>query len=237
MVEPTEHNWDTQAEEIESLTYIFPEEMTVAQEKKAVAAYYASTSFLDAQVGKVLQTLKDQGLEDNTIVIFTSDHGYLLGEHRFWMKVSLMEESVRVPLIIKVPGKDPAVCHSFAELIDLFPTVTTLAGFNPPEHIQGKNLSPLFDDPNQEINEFAFSVSQRNGKIGYLIRTENWAYIQYGEEVDADMELYDMNYDPGQYNNLASNPTYLKVVEDMKTRLRLKLGEVRDNDLGINYEK
>jgi len=95
----------------------------------------------------------------------------------------------------------------------------------------------LFDDPNQEINKFAFSVSRRNGKIGYLIRTENWAYIQYGEEVDADKELYDMNYDPRQYNNLASNPTYLKVLEDMKTRLRLKLGEVRDNDLGINYEK
>tara|TARA_B100000212_G_C27384825_1_gene538802 strand:- start:9965 stop:11437 length:1473 start_codon:yes stop_codon:yes gene_type:complete len=212
-------------------------QMTVTQEKKAVAAYYASTSFLDTQVGKVLQTLKDQGLEDNTIVIFTSDHGYLLGEHRFWMKVSLMEESARVPLIIKVPGKVPAVCHSFAELVDLFPTVTTLAGFNPPEHIQGKDLSPLFDDPTQKINEFAFSVSRRNGKMGYLIRTENWAYIQYGVEVDADKELYNMNYDPRQYNNLASNPTYLKVVENMKTRLLLKLEEVKNNDLDIVYEK
>jgi arylsulfatase A-like enzyme len=210
-------------------------QMTVEQEKKAVAAYYASTSFLDAQVGKVLQSLKDEGLEDNTIVIFTSDHGYLLGEHRFWMKVSLMEESARVPLIIKVPGKDPAVCHSFAELIDLFPTVATLAGLNPPKNIQGKDLSPLFEDPSQELKEFAFSISLRDGKMGYLIRTIDWAYIQYGEEENADKELYNMKYDPRQYNNLALNPTYQQVVEEMKIRLSLKLVEVRKNDLGINY--
>src|SRR5690606_8542754 len=102
--------------------------MTSEQEKKAVAAYYASVTFMDAQLGKILQTLKEEGLEDNTIIIFTSDHGYFLGEHRFWMKVGLMEESVRVPLIIKVPGKAPAVCHSFAESIDLYPTVSELAG-------------------------------------------------------------------------------------------------------------
>lgn len=212
-------------------------QMTVEQEKKAVAAYYASTSFLDAQVGKVLQTLKEQGLEDNTIVIFTSDHGYLLGEHRFWMKVSLMEESARVPLIIKVPGKDPAVCHSFAELIDLFPTVTSLAGFTPPGTIQGKNLSPLFDDPQLEIKEFAFSVSMRNGNMGHLIRTDNWAYIQYGEEEDSKNELYDMNYDPRQYNNLVSYPKHKKVVQEMKNKLRLKLEEIRNNNLGISYRR
>jgi len=79
--------------------------MNTEQERKAVAAYYASVAYMDAQVGKVLNTLREEGLEDNTIVIFTSDHGFHLGEHRFWMKVSLHEESARVPLIIKVPGK------------------------------------------------------------------------------------------------------------------------------------
>ncbi|NND32950.1 MAG: sulfatase [Saprospiraceae bacterium] len=212
-------------------------EMSIEQEKKAIAAYYASTSFLDTQVGKILQTLEEEGLAENTIVIFTSDHGYLLGEHRFWMKVSLMEESVRVPLIIKVPGKNPDICHSLVELIDLFPTVSSLAGFKPPENIQGKNLAPLLDQPLQKIRDFAFSVSKRNETMGYLVRTDDWAYIQYGEHAEAGMELYDMKYDPRQYNNLASNPQYRNAIAEMRKRLELKLDEVQKNDLGIDYDQ
>jgi arylsulfatase A-like enzyme len=210
-------------------------QMTKEQEKKAVAAYYASASFLDAQVGKVLQVLKDEGLDDNTIVIFTSDHGYHLGEHRFWMKVSLLEESVRVPLIIKVPGKNPAVCHSFAELIDLYPTVSELAGLKTPENTQGESLASMLDHPEYEVRDFAFAVSKRFGRMGYLIRTEKWAFIQYGEDAEGGMELYNMKYDSGQFNNLATHPDYQEVVEAMQDRLRKKLQEVRDNDLGIDY--
>lgn len=210
-------------------------EMSAEQEKKAVAAYYASTSFLDAQVGKVLETLKEEGLEESTIVIFTSDHGYFLGEHRFWMKVGLMEESVRVPLIIKVPGKDPAVSHSFAELIDLYPTISELAGLRPPDNVQGKSLAPVFENPKHEVRDFVFSVSQRNGRMGFLIRSSDWAYIQYGEEAEGGMELYDMNYDRGQYNNVALHPHYTGVVSEMQNRLKVKLIEVRDNDLEIDY--
>ena len=102
-------------------------QMNSEQEKKAVAAYYASVAYMDAQVGKLLTHLEDEGLEEKTIVVFTSDHGFHLGEHSFWMKVSLHEESVRVPLIIKVPGKKPQVCNSFTELIDLYPTLADLA--------------------------------------------------------------------------------------------------------------
>ena len=200
-----------------------------------MAAYYASTSFLDDQVGKVIQTLKEEGLEKNTIVIFTSDHGYFLGEHRFWMKVGLMEESARVPLIIKVPGQAPAVCHSFAELIDLYPTISELAGLQAPEAIQGKSLAPLIDNPKLEVRDFAFSVSQRNGRMGYLIRSSEWAYIQYGEQAEGGMELYDMNYDKGQYNNLALYPKYEEVVSEIQGLLQDKLAEVRTNDLGIEY--
>ncbi|HLT94722.1 MAG TPA: sulfatase [Membranihabitans sp.] len=206
-------------------------EMSEEQEKKAMAAYYATTAFLDDQVGKVLNALREAGLEDQTIVIFTSDHGYLLGEHRFWMKVSLMEESVRVPLIIKVPGKEPAVCHSMAELVDLYPTVASLAGLTPPTHLQGKNLSPVFDDPDFHIRDFAFSVSRRNDIMVHLIRSPKWAYIQYGEEAEHGMELYDMEYDPGQFNNLALHPAFQEIVQQMQNNLRLKLEEVRDNDL------
>ena len=113
-------------------------QMTPKQEKKAIAAYYASVAYMDAQVGKVLKTLKEEDLEDDTIVIFTSDHGFHLGEHQFWMKVSLHEESARVPLIIKVPGKKPIVCDSFTELIDLYPTIAELAGLKTSAYLQGK---------------------------------------------------------------------------------------------------
>ena len=206
-------------------------QMSEEQEQKAMAAYYATTSFLDAQVGKVLNTLREEGLEENTIVIFTSDHGYLLGEHRFWMKVSLMEESARVPLIIKVPGQQPAVCHSLAELIDLYPTIASLAGWDPPSNLQGQNLAPVIENPEHRVRDFAFSISQRNGIMGYLIRTPKWAYIQYGEHSEHGNELYDMEFDPGQFNNLALHPEFETVVANMQKNLASKLEEVKNNDL------
>jgi choline-sulfatase len=204
-------------------------QMSEEQEKKAVAAYYASVSYMDTQVGKVLNTLKEEGLEDKTIVIFTSDHGFHLGEHRFWMKVSLHEESVRVPLIIKVPGKKPAVCHSFAELLDLYPTVAELAALSTSGHLQGKSLVKTLDHPEYSIREEAFSVTQ--GGKSFLLRTKKWAYIQYDEDAGAGIELFDMEYDPKQFNNLANNPRYSAVVTEFKTRLKNKLEEVRANDL------
>lgn len=208
--------------------------MSTEQEQKAVAGYYAAVSYMDAQVGKVLNTLKEEGLEENTIVIFTSDHGFHLGEHRFWMKVSLHEESARVPMIIKVPGKKPAICHSFTELIDLYPTVAELAGLDYSKHLQGKSLVKTLDDPSCEVRDQAFAVTQ-DGKT-FLIRTGKWAYIQYDEDASAGMELFDMEYDPKQYNNLAHNPKYAKILEEMQQRLKNKLAEVRDNDLSIKYD-
>ncbi|GAA3575566.1 sulfatase [Snuella lapsa] len=208
-------------------------QMSLEQQKKAVAAYYASVSYMDAQVGKVLKALKDEGLEDNTIVIFTSDHGFHLGEHDFWMKVSLHEESVRVPLIIKVPGKQPQVCHSFVELLDLYPTISELAGLKYPKHIQGKSLTKTLDKPQHSVRDMAFSVTQ--GGKSFLLRTEKWAYIQYNEDASAGIELFDMENDPKQYTNLANIPEYAKTVTFFKKKLEKKLKKVRANDLGIVY--
>src|SRR5690606_33033368 len=101
-----------------------------------IAAYYASVSYMDTQVGKVLKTLKEEGLEEKTIIVFISDHGFHLDEHEFWMKVSLHEESVKVPMMIKVPGKKTSITDSFAELVDLYPTLADLAGLNYPKTIQ-----------------------------------------------------------------------------------------------------
>ena len=208
-------------------------QMTSDQEKKAVAAYYASVSYMDAQVGKVLKALKEEGLEDNTIIIFTSDHGFHLGEHSFWMKVSLHEESVRVPMIIKVPGKKPAVCNSFVELLDLYPTIAELAGVETSKHLQGKSLAKTIENPNHEVRKMAFSVSQ-GGKT-FLLRTEKWAYIQYDEDAKSGIELFDMENDPKQFTNLANKAAYAKTVSFFQKELRKKLIEVRTNDLGFSY--
>ncbi|MFC4094558.1 sulfatase [Euzebyella saccharophila] len=208
-------------------------QMNLEQQKKALAAYYASVSYMDAQVGKVLAALRTEGLEENTIVVFTSDHGFHLDEHDFWMKVSLHEESVQVPLLIKVPGKEPAICHSFTELIDLYPTLAELTDIPYSPHLQGKSLVNTLDNPSSPVREMAFTVSQ--GGKSFLLRNENWAFIQYDEDAASGIELYDMNKDPQQYTNLALNPAYADTVALFQEKLKKKLTEVRTNDLGIEY--
>ncbi len=203
--------------------------MDIRRQKKAVGGYYASVAFMDAQVGKVMGALRDAGLEDRTIVIFTSDHGYHLGEHDFWAKVSLRDESAGVPLIISVPGKQPAVCHSFVELLDLYPTVSKLCGLEPPAHLQGKDISEMLDDPRAEVRQAAFSVAP--SRKGLLLRDERWAYIQYNEDASGGMELFDMREDPQQFHNLADSPEHQSTVKRMRKALAAKLAEVRDNDL------
>jgi iduronate 2-sulfatase len=196
--------------------------MDLNQQKGTLRAYYASVSFVDALVGKILTALEATGQRDNTIVIFTSDHGYHLGEHDMWQKVSIHEESARVPLIICVPGKKPAVCHSLSELIDLYPTVSNLCGLEIPGNIQGKDISGMLDDPAVKVRDAALS----SGK-GRLLRTENWAFLDYGKSG----ELYDMEKDPKQYTNLIDNPGYAKVLSDMKEKLKGKLSEIQKNEL------
>lgn len=205
-------------------------QMNLIRQKKAISGYYASVAFMDAQVGKVLDALKRADIEDETIVIFTSDHGYHLGEHDFWAKVSLHEESAMVPLIICVPGKKPAVCHSFAELLDLYPTISSLCGLEVPARLQGKDISPLLDDPTHKVRDAAFCV---NGK-GFLLREEKWAYIQYAENASKGIELFDMDKDPLQYTNLAEKPEYKAVVDRFKVKFAAKMKAIRDNDLGRN---
>ena len=184
-------------------------------------------AYMDAQVGKVMTALKNAGIADRTIVIFTSDHGYHLGEHDFWAKVSLHEESVRVPLIISVPGKKPAVCESFTELLDLYPTLSSLCGLEVPSRLQGKDISGMLSDPTMKVRETAFTVNGR----GFLLRDQDWAYIQYAEDASKGIELFDMHKDPLQYTNLAGDAKYAKIVTGFKEQLKAKLAAVRDNDL------
>lgn len=203
--------------------------MDIRRQKKAMGGYYASVAFMDAQVGKVLDALDKAGLTEKTIIIFTSDHGYHLGEHDFWAKVSLRDESAGVPLIISVPGKKPAVCHSFTELLDLYPTVSKLCGLEVPERLQGKDISRMLDDPTHTVRDAAFSTAPM--RKGFLLREDKYAYIQYNENASGGIELFDCEKDPKQYTNLAGDEAFKTVVEEFKKKLTAKLKEVRENDL------
>jgi iduronate 2-sulfatase len=209
-------------------------EMDIRRQKKLLGGYYASVAYMDAQVGKVLDALEDADLEDETIVIFTSDHGYHLGEHDFWSKVSLRDPSAGVPLIISVPGKEPAVCNSLTELLDLYPTTAKLCGLDYPTANQGKDISAMLDNPSVEVRNAAFSVAPM--RKGFLLRTQEYSYIQYGEDAEGGVELFDIQTDPEQYHNLAQLPEYKFLANAFKQRMTETLAEVRNNDLGITYK-
>ena len=215
-------------------------QMDLRKQKKAVGGYYAAVAYLDAQVGKVMDALEKSGMRRRTIVIFTSDHGFHLGEHDFWAKVSLRDESAKVPLIISVPGKKPAVCHSFVELLDLYPTLSSLCGLPVQSRLQGKDLSETFDDPNHRVRQEAFSVAPM--RTGFLLRNREWAFIQYGEKLPNRLiggfehgrngiELFDMTKDPRQFHNLADSEAHRDTVETFRRKLKEKLASVRTNDL------
>jgi iduronate 2-sulfatase len=198
-------------------------QMNLQQQKKLVRAYYASVSYMDAMTGELLKALKESGQRDRTIVIFTSDHGYHLGEHDLWSKVSIHEESARVPLIISMPGKPPGVCNSLVELLDLYPTVSHLCGLDIPDNLQGKDISSMLHNSAAKVRDAILC----SGK-GRLYRNDRWALLDYGKKG----ELYDMQNDPKQYTNLFDQPAYAQTVIELKQKLNAKLAKVGKNDLG-----
>ena len=195
------------------------------ERREAIQAYYASITFMDAQVGRVLDALERLKLADNTIVVFWSDHGYLLTEHGQWMKMSLFEESARVPLIIAAPGmkaKGKASTRT-VELLDIYPTIADLCGLTAPANLAGKSLRPLLNDPRSKWDKPAYTQVTRtvDGKtiMGRSIRTERWRYTEW-DEGRQGIELYDHDADPREYRNAAKDPKYLKTIAELQSMLR-----------------
>lgn len=184
-------------------------------------AYYASVSYMDAQVGRVLDALEAKGLDKNTIVVFCSDHGYLLGHHHKFQKQHLFEEATRVPFIISVPwmkGQHGRGTRKITELIDLYPTLADVANLPAPDTLQGTSLKPLLLDTEspQWAKDQAFTVSRSGGES---IRTEDWRFTQWGFGKKGT-ELYDLKQDPSEFTNLADNPDYAETVKTMQKQLR-----------------
>lgn len=175
--------------------------------------YYASTSFMDDQVGRVLDGLAKMGLSDNTIVVFWGDHGWSLGEHTHWQKMSLMEEVARVPLIVSAPGRagNGKPSRSLVEFVDIYPTLAELCHLNPPARLAGKSLVPLLDRPDRRIKNAAYTQIAFEDIRGLAVRTDRYRYIQWHGRGGGE-ELYDHTTDPGEFQNLADNPTMGRVL-------------------------
>ncbi len=195
--------------------------LTPDQARECKLAYYAAISFVDAEIGRVLDALDRLGLRENTIVVFWSDHGYLLGEHGLWFKQSCFEESARVPLIIASPGLKGAGrnCLRTVELVDLYPTIADLAGLKPPENLEGTSLRPLLENPDAVWNSPAFTQVQRAGFPGHSVRTERWRYTEWDSGAKGS-ELYDHTTDPQESHNIAGDPDYAATVAEMKALLK-----------------
>ena len=190
------------------------------QVRECKLAYYAAISFVDAQIGRLIDAVDSLGLAENTIIVFWSDHGYLLGEHGLWFKQSLFEEAAKCPLIVAVPGKkdNGTMCSRVVELVDIYPTLADLAGLQPPDDLQGFSLAPLLDNPKAAWDHAAYTQVERGP--GYSVRTEKWRYNEWDLGAKG-IELYNEMNDPDELHNLATDPEYQDVVARMDSMLHV----------------
>ena len=204
----------------------------LAQEIKE--AYFATTTFVDAQIGRILKKLKQTGLDKNTIVVFTSDHGYHLGEHGHWQKQTLFDNSTRVPLIFSGPGIESNVRieNSPVELIDIYPTLMDLTGIESPDHVVGKSLKPVFENNNFKTRNSALT----RWRNGYSIKTENFRLTKWGENGELGYELYDHRNDKEELKNLVSNTSYSSLLDSMKIEIDIRIANAKLKPKGVGRQ-
>ena len=213
--------------EIRSLTDL-PEQgqFSNATAQRLRHGYYAATSYVDDNLGRIIKALKDNELYDNTIIVFWSDHGYHLGENNHWTKATIRELDTQVPLIFRIPGQKPFVTSSITEYIDIYPTLSELSNLPAPLNLDGRSFKPLLSDPSLKLKKSALSQVSRpwpgNKTIthmGYSIRTDLYRYTRWlktkNEKIVAE-ELYHTENDPLESNNLINSATEKKLNEMRK---------------------
>lgn len=188
--------------------------------RRSKQAYYATISFVDAQVGRLLDSLDRLNLTDRTLVVFWSDHGYFLGEKGLWKKTSCFERVARAPLVMAGPGvSDDGVCPQPVEFLDIYPTVADLCGLEAPDNLDGKSLRPLLKNPRAAWDRPAYTQQHRGKLRGYSVRTSKWRYTEWGPDGKAGVELYDHVADPEETVNLADDGRHDDVVAELKPLL------------------
>lgn len=211
------------------------EKLTDELRRQALQAYHASTSFMDAQVGQLLDGLDRLNLTDKTIVVFHSDHGYHLGEHGLWQKMSLFENSARVPMIVAVPGNksNGRACGRTVELVDLHPTLADLCGIAAPKNLDGQSVKPLLDDPHAEWSKPALTQvsrgtptatndpSKKPSIMGRSLRNERFRYTEW-DGGQQGVQLYDYETDPHELKNLATEPVHAETIKTLQQELRTR---------------
>jgi iduronate 2-sulfatase len=219
-------------------------DLPVDKQKELIHGYYAATSYTDAQVGILLNTLDSLGLSDNTIIVLWGDHGWHLGDHNLWCKHTNFEQATRAPLLISAPWIKPSATNSPSEFIDIFPTLCELSGLSVPGTLDGKSLVPVMKDPKKSVKDFAVSQYPRpanqieNARLGwskgefmgYSIRTEQYRYTiwmkdffrstrPFNKDLVVASELYDYKKDPNETVNVADDKKYESVVKDMHEKM------------------
>jgi uncharacterized sulfatase len=194
-------------------------------QRQTIQAYYASITFLDANIGRLLDALDRLKLADNTVIVFLSDHGYHLSERGQWMKQTLFERSARAPLMIAGPGVSARgrATSRIVEFIDIYPTLAELAGLPAPEGLHGRSLRPLLNNPQATWSHPALTQVRRGPPnatfMGYSVRSDRWRYTEWDNGARG-VELYDEVADPNELQNLASDPKHAKTRADMQQLLR-----------------
>lgn len=187
---------------------------------EAIAAYYSCISFMDAQVGVLLETLDREKLWDNTVVVLFSDHGYHLGDHAgLWAKFTVFDQACRVPLIIAAPGRtEGAVCPRTVELIDVYPTLAEVCGLKPPKNLEGSSLARYLAEPEAAGERRAQSMVHHNDVVGKSIYYAGFRYTEW-DGGKQGIEFYDHRDDPGEYRNLAGEPRHAAKMSQMQKLL------------------
>ena len=218
-----------------------PNQLTLSEDeqREIIQAYYASITYVDGQVGKLLVELDRLGLTDSTIILLLSDHGYHMGQHGLWQKSDLFEGGVRTPLIISAPGvsKPGTATSSLIEFVDLYPTVVELAGLKKPDYLSGKSLVPILKNPEHIIRNSAYTLAPTFSKaypelhyrniIGYTIRTDRFRYTQWGPDGVLGEELYDYDNDPSELTNLVRNRSFESTRYKLRRQLHSRMTEAQ----------
>ncbi len=204
-------------------------ELPEAFARQCLHGYAAAISYVDAQVGRLLDTLEQTGLAKNTIVVFWSDHGYYMGEHTWWgAKHNNYEGATRNSFIIATPGMKTAgqKSQSIVQAVDIAPTLTELCGLPVHTEFQGTSLVPVLNDPSASVNSAAFSWYPKEGWLGVAVRTDKWRYVEWTKPGQPkQVELYNMVHDPQNDLNVAAKPEHARVIESLSKQLRSRFPE------------